>query len=108
MTSSLDSGIERAVRLLQSSGIETFESCEGGKRLAAAFRAISARRFLLSFLARAARPLAPSSGRRALRLGRGLVLVARGDPHDLDGGADHVGRALLTLGLGHGSIASLR
>lgn len=28
---SLDPGIEKAVRLLQSEGIETFESCEGGK-----------------------------------------------------------------------------
>jgi hypothetical protein len=28
--SSLDPGIEKAVRRLQESGIETFESCEGG------------------------------------------------------------------------------
>lgn len=27
----LDVGIEKAVRLLQVAGIETFESCEGGK-----------------------------------------------------------------------------
>jgi hypothetical protein len=27
----LDRGIEKAVRLLQAEGIETFESCEGGK-----------------------------------------------------------------------------
>jgi hypothetical protein len=26
----LDRGIERAVRILQSAGVETFESCEGG------------------------------------------------------------------------------
>jgi len=28
----LDRGIAKAVKLLQSMGIETFESCEGGKR----------------------------------------------------------------------------
>ena len=27
----LDRGIEKAVRLLQAEGVETFESCEGGK-----------------------------------------------------------------------------
>lgn len=30
MFSSLDKGIERAVRVLMAAGIETFESCEGG------------------------------------------------------------------------------
>ena len=71
-------------------------------RFWAASRAISVRRFLLSFAALAAPPLRPSAT-AALSFPSSVVprsssISPRGDLGDLDGRADYVGRALLSFG----------
>jgi hypothetical protein len=65
------------------------------QRFAAAFLAISTRRSAVIFAARALPPRAPSSAAADFaESGRSSGFLTGGDPHHLDGIADHVGGAL--------------
>ncbi len=71
----------------------------GAHRARAALRAISDRRFLVSFAARLGPPNQTTlAGVFLASLRHAFSDLVRGDSHDADGVADHIGRAPLALG----------